>query len=1228
MSEKCNCCPYGFHIDVDFVNFLETLDSKNLVKQLKKIQRKRNERLQRSMEFVIDEVEKIKNITEYENENVQQLHYQNQSQLLQPFPKLHQSRSARRICDQSPSRSLLITDTLKKTINEIDQEINRDFDAKLLIEQHKQRTRSNSHRRDTSPSVKYSSKSRSPSHKRSMSQTSAAQSEKLYSTVSNQQQYEHKPRSSHRKHSKSHSRSPKYQKSKNKKQKSDEIDSRAATTADEADEEIMMIADRSENQIETTTHTIHQMTKPPVKTTAYYDTSRLIENPIEVPPTQEITLNIVSLASSNSTSSESLCSDECRLKIHEVEQPKPIKEKIYIETKANNDELYKRIEQLEKKLGKIPELEIKNNVLIEERNMLLKQLSERQKQPKEVKSTGTNFHEKKQKQIDIGVECKSNTRDVGVLHVLVDEKKDEKFVEMAAIINTLREKLDEQTITMQKPATRDVAMMHQVDKIDQTPVKKIRDVAINHRTEDEQQKVEFETILNQQKDVITNTFVREMDVLKRENVKLSKTLEDAIKKKSVHVTTRGTSAPEGPVLYSVGINTRKPLTRDVQLMFTPKSRDVAMSTDRFYYSRDVSLYCNLDHFEEMGDEQVSSLLELRTRKKSAPKEFRDVCIGVNCLQPEEPKVMRDVKIGVNLDNLKELRDVSTGCNLDVKPKIQTRDVCMKVNLDEHDKKQMRDVCVGAQIQKETRDASIFVNTIEPVKLPEKPQQKTVWLDTSSLRSFKDSCVGPDLRHLPFKRDAMTGSDTTTQVTKQTSTADFVFKRDAECSPIPEQKVFTRDSSTTANIEDQEKIEMIREIAKLKMVVPKSTRDIGISMDGWSRLNSNQTCNIGTSMELPKLLNKHQNTEVSLKRESFTNTDKVVANISNKACGDFNINDIQISANEYNSLKTKLNQLEAEKTITVKKEYKTQGVGLCSIFDNFEQQQLSSPRPITSSIGVGSDEFILNSFKRSIACGDCKIDGNFCDQCANREIRITRSEGCMTELSDLKEKIGFLNQQIDESVKKCHATTSSTMVSQEISRKETEFEKRKITRNDGNKKLIKETITLKLNDDQSNNLCEQASWETVVESDIINKSQTSIVIPISVDKSQLSPKTDDNDVTTISTEEITYKDGEILGKRIIGKLQLQPKPKSILKTSSSNSSNANAKAIKFGSVISKRLESTSDESVQDDDIPTPTPETVDRNEEEGEEGELHEIDEFYQEETIKSIIEEEGQDSNM
>ena len=59
MSEKGTCGPYGYHIDVDFVTFLQTLGGKNLNKQLKKIQRKRNERLQRSMEYVIDEVVNI-----------------------------------------------------------------------------------------------------------------------------------------------------------------------------------------------------------------------------------------------------------------------------------------------------------------------------------------------------------------------------------------------------------------------------------------------------------------------------------------------------------------------------------------------------------------------------------------------------------------------------------------------------------------------------------------------------------------------------------------------------------------------------------------------------------------------------------------------------------------------------------------------------------------------------------------------------------------------------------------------------------------------------------------------------------------------------------------------------------------------------------------------------------------------------------------------------------------
>jgi hypothetical protein len=56
MSEKCTCCPYGYHIDTDFVGFLHDLGGSKNLKQMKKIERKRNAKIQRSMEYVIDEV--------------------------------------------------------------------------------------------------------------------------------------------------------------------------------------------------------------------------------------------------------------------------------------------------------------------------------------------------------------------------------------------------------------------------------------------------------------------------------------------------------------------------------------------------------------------------------------------------------------------------------------------------------------------------------------------------------------------------------------------------------------------------------------------------------------------------------------------------------------------------------------------------------------------------------------------------------------------------------------------------------------------------------------------------------------------------------------------------------------------------------------------------------------------------------------------------------------------
>lgn len=1222
MSEKCNCCPYGFHIDTDFVKFLETLDSKNLVKQLKKIQRKRNERIQRSMEYVIDEVEKIKQLNDIENNTEQQLHYTSRQfqQVNNGTPTTyHVQHHYRRIQDQSPSRAL-ITDTLKKTINRIDQEINRDFDAKTIIEQHKQRlnSRSNSRRREISPSPRYGSKSRSPSrHKRSTSGTSIANSEKLFQQQTHiqqqQQQQERRSRSGCRHRSKSHSKSPRYV------QRQEEYDSRFVTTADDADEEeILMQGDNLENRVETMTRTYQQVVKTHQSPSSFIDTSRLIQNPIDVPPSHEITLNVVSLSNANlagtdSSSSESLNSDDVKLKINEPERPlrKPQQPLRKPPSTPNNDELYRRISELEKKLSKLPELELKNSVLLEERNLLIKQLQDRQqKKPIDLKSVGVNVSMLKE-QRDIGVECKSNTRDVGVLHVREQIEEEKKFVEMAAMINTLREKLDEQTLTMQKPPTRDVAVMHQVDKVEQKNLVSrgteykvpMRDVAINHVTEDEQQKAEIESFMAQQK-VITNNYIRELEVLKKENVQLSATLEEALKKRVTHVTTRGTSTPDGPQLFSVGVNTQSPAKRDVQVMFTPKSRDVSLSTDRFNFTRDVNLYCNLDHYEDYGEECVSALSLLKGRKKTGPKEYRDVCIGVNCLPQPEQKVLRDVKIGVNMDKLKELRDVSIGCQLDYKPKVQTRDVSMRVNFDEMEKKQYRDACVG--IQKEMHDASIFVNTIEPVKLPEKPQMKSVWLDTSTLHAYKDSCVGPDLKDrlleqkqtrsastdthsLVTKRDVISGSDyDLKQLSKQTSTHDFILKRDAESLTMPQsipKPVQKRDSSVTANMEDTEKIEMARELAQFKMIVPKSTREIGISVDYINRLTSNLVHNSSTTMDAPKLVHKHQNTDLLYKRDSYSNTDKPLINVSHKASGDFNVNDVQISASEYNSLKAQLNKIE-----TQKKEVKTQGVGLCSIYDTFEQKKATN----------------------TIACGDCKVDGNFCDKCSFKDIRSTgvgtqvntRNASSITEMNNLNERIGVIQQssmdemhseeftvEIPVPKSEIKESSSSLVINVENqqqqqqqnlasssdnrnkietvhirdviiqktpklseTRKETEFEQRKLTRIDGNKKLIKETIKMKSSGDDIPATSENSTWETVIEDGSLKRtslpsntsSTTSITIPInSTEKSEsltklvLKPKqlvdnTLDDSVTTISTEEVTYKDGEVAGKRITGR----------------------------------------------------------------------------------------------
>lgn len=320
---------------------------------------------------------------------------------------------------------------------------------------------------------------------------------------------------------------------------------------------------------------------------------------------------------------------------------------------------------MEKKLQKIPELEIKNNILLEEKQLLIKQLLNmkqtsstpppppKPEPPKVYRSIGCSIGEQTQTR-DVGVECKTSTRDIGCFNKF-DEPPKEEIMHMQTIITTLRDKLNEQTLIMQqqqqKPATRDVAIMHVVDKVEEPPPPKpeLRDVAINHQTvvEDNRELIEKQTM-------IINTYINEIEQLRLENVRLSSNLEELVRKHTKHVVTRGTHAPEQPVLYSVGTNTKKTATRDVQLMFTPKTRDVALSTDKWSDTRDVGLSCALENVEHRM--QIDELNEIKRKYELMVEE-----------QIRNKKAYRDVTTFCNLD-YREFRDVSLGCNTYIKVK--------------------------------------------------------------------------------------------------------------------------------------------------------------------------------------------------------------------------------------------------------------------------------------------------------------------------------------------------------------------------------------------------------------------------------------------------------------------------------------------------------------------------------------------------------------------------------
>ncbi|XP_048759693.2 uncharacterized protein LOC125669279 isoform X5 [Ostrea edulis] len=55
-GDKCTCCPYGYHVDLDFVNYCESLADGSYLTKLKRIQREKR-KLRKSMEFFLQQQE-------------------------------------------------------------------------------------------------------------------------------------------------------------------------------------------------------------------------------------------------------------------------------------------------------------------------------------------------------------------------------------------------------------------------------------------------------------------------------------------------------------------------------------------------------------------------------------------------------------------------------------------------------------------------------------------------------------------------------------------------------------------------------------------------------------------------------------------------------------------------------------------------------------------------------------------------------------------------------------------------------------------------------------------------------------------------------------------------------------------------------------------------------------------------------------------------------------------
>ncbi|CAF0777396.1 unnamed protein product [Adineta steineri] len=267
----------------------------------------------------------------------------------------------------------------------------------------------------------------------------------------------------------------------------------------------------------------------------------------------------------------------------------------------------------------------------------------------------------------------------------------------------------EQMYKQNKPLTREVAMQHMVEDDQPPPLppkqRQQRDVAINHRTEYDEDEEKQSEIVRKKLEEIKNFYTERIHFLEEKIYEQEKDIER--------------------------LNEPKKL-RHVNTQCQPTMQDRALVTDTFRSVRDVGLTCHLQPTLPGPIAHRDVSLQCNTHEFI---KTRDVWMEA---LPEVP-IMRDVSIGVslNVEPDRHFRDVGTHVNFDFKPEIVQRDVATMFAPEPIEKQDRSSNTQPVQ----TREFGAFANTIEPPKAPPKPMTRPAATDTFNLITHRDAACG-------------------------------------------------------------------------------------------------------------------------------------------------------------------------------------------------------------------------------------------------------------------------------------------------------------------------------------------------------------------------------------------------------------------------------------------------------------------------------------------------------